>query len=314
MIPVFDLHCDTLTKGGAEGLSGDPNLQWDLPRFKQGGGQLQVHAIFTPPKLRMGDATLFAISHIGEWERYLRENEVGAVRSQADLEGEGSLSLLALEDGAPLGGELSMLDFFFELGVRLITLVWSCDNEVGRGVTGTGPALTPFGKNLLTKMENLGVAVDLSHASEGLFWDVLERATKPPLASHSNARALRDHPRNLTDSQLIALGKKGGLVGLTFVPAFIGCPPSKEVEWEFALEEGASQLANHARHIADLAGVEILALGSDFDGTTNPVVGDASGYQEVLLPALDGVGFSRVEVEGIFHANAHRYLSTVLPT
>ena len=157
------------------------------------------------------------------------------------------------------------------------------------------------------------MAVDLSHASEGLFWEVMKQASKPPLASHSNARALRDHPRNLTDPQIEALGEAGGVIGLTFVPAFVGDPPPGESDRRFMLENGADRLAAHARHIADLAGPQILAVGSDFDGTSHPVVPDASGFQEVLLPAFEGAGFSPAEVEGIFHLNAGRYLSSVLP-
>lgn len=311
MIDVVDLHCDTLTK--AEGsLRADTSLQWDLERFAAGGGTLQVHAIFTPTKRKGGEATVFALDHARRWRRFVAEEAVSPVLSAPDLQAPGVKSLLALEDASPLAGELGLLDTFFDAGVRLITLVWSCANEVGRGVGAEGPPLTGFGRELIAAMAERGVAVDLSHASEELFWAVLESATAPPLCSHSNCRALCDHERNVTDDQIRALGEAGGIMALTFVPPFIQPPPGDD-PWDFELDDGPLRLAEHARHAADLIGSDKVAVGSDFDGCSSPIVPEASRLQD-LAPALSRVGFDDHEVAGILHGNALRYLSGVLPS
>ncbi|MCH7493998.1 membrane dipeptidase [bacterium] len=312
MIPAWDLHCDSLTKAGERGLGTNPALQWDLERFMAGGGELQVHAIFTPPEMRGGDATLHALGHAQGWERFLREEGVAGVRSKADLATPGPKSLLSLEDAAPLAGELGLVDLFFAAGVRLVTLVWSCDNKVGRGVTGEGPVLTPFGEELIAALEERGVAVDLSHASEEMFTAALAVCDRPPICTHSNCRALRDHPRNLTDDQIRRLAAAGGLMGLAYVPNFVASPPAGEPEWEFALLAGAARLAEHARHAANLVGAQRLALGGDLDGTTNPVIAHAGLMQEMAI-ALEGVGFSTDEVALVMHGNAKRYLQGSLP-
>lgn len=312
MIPAWDLHCDSLTKAGERGLGANPALQWDLERFMAGGGELQVHAIFTPPEKRGGDATLFALEHAQGWERFLREEGVTGVRAKADLGAPGPKSLLSLEDAAPLAGEMGLVEVFFAAGVRLVTLVWSCDNEVGRGVTGEGPVLTPFGEGLIAALEERSVAVDLSHASAELFAAAMGVVGKPPICTHSNCRALRDHPRNLTDDQIKTLAGAGGLMGLAYVPNFVADPPPGGPEWEFLLPDGARLLASHARHAADLVGAKHLALGGDLDGTTNPVIAHAGLMQE-MAAALEGAGFASDEVVGIMGGNAQRYLEQSLP-
>ena len=314
MIPFFDFHCDSLTKGGAKGLIDNEKMHWSLPRFRQAGGKLQVHAIFTPPEYKEGDATLFGMKYASEWKSFLEDSGTSAVQIKNDLCKEGPLSLLSLEDASPLSGNLETLDIFFELGVRLITLVWSCDNEVGRGViNGKGPAITKFGKDLIKKMNEKNIIIDVSHASDDLFWETVKISNKPIVASHSNSRKLRNHPRNLTDEQIKEIQNHNGIIGLVYVPNFVGNPPpGTKDEWNFELKNGMEKLAKHAAHIAEVSSCDNIVLGSDFDGTSFPVVEEVSKTQ-TLIPFLEKAGFNTDEIEKIFYKNAKRFLENNLP-
>ncbi|MBT02243.1 hypothetical protein CL643_03965 [bacterium] len=313
-IPFFDFHCDSLTKGGYKKLIKNDTMHWSLPRFIQGGGQLQVHAIFTPPEYKKGDATMFAMKYASEWQKFLEETNTTGVRSKEDLDEKGPFSILSLEDASPLAGNIEALDMFFDLGVRLITLVWSCDNEVGRGVIhGQGPAITKFGKNLIRKMNEKNVIVDLSHASDELFWEAVKTSSKPVVASHSNSRKFRNHPRNLTDDQIKEISNCDGIIGLVYVPNFVGEPPKgTQDEWDFELKGGAEMLAKHAAHIAEISKVETVVLGSDFDGTNSPVIAEVSKTQ-IMAEELKKVGFSDNDIEKIFYKNAKKFLLKNLP-
>ena len=140
--------------------------------------------------------------------------------------------------------------------------------------------------------------MDVSHLSERSFWDVMQVARKPVFASHSNFRALCDHPRNLTDEQAKAIARQGGIICLTFVPTFVG--------------SGLSDWVQHYRHGARLVGEKALGLGSDFDGCTNPVVPDAAAFPQLAM-ALSEAGFSRLALRQLFHGNLLRYFRRILP-
>ena len=164
-------------------------------------------------------------------------------------------------EGSVSDGDIARLHTMYDLGVRLITLTWNYENCFGYP-NSPDPALhrkglKEFGFAALGEMEHLGIIADVSHLSEGGFWDVVHTNKKPFVASHSCARALCDHSRNLTDQQLRALGDAGGVCGVNFYSKF--------------LRDGASHSTNedilrHLEYIADHAGIEAVALGSDFDG------------------------------------------------
>ena len=137
-------------------------------------------------------------------------------------------AILTVESGAALGGKLEHIQDFQRLGVRMCTLTWNGATELGRGVMAPGTTgLTDFGRQAVAAMEDAGILVDLSHASPELFWDVAEMARKPLVASHSNAKAICGHPRNLTKEQFEAICHSGGLVGLNFFTAFLNDQPKK---------------------------------------------------------------------------------------
>ena len=214
--------------------------------------------------------------------------------------------MLTVEDGACLDGELSRLQTMFDLGVRLITLTWNYENCLGFP-NSPDPALharglKDFGLETLAEMDRLGILVDVSHLSEGGFWDVVRENKKPFVASHSCARALCDHSRNLTDEQLRALGDCGGVCGVNFYSQF--------------LRAGAEHTANedilrHMAHIADHAGMEAVALGSDFDGISCTL--EMENYSGLAhLAELIADRFGSANAEKICCQNALRLFRDVM--
>ncbi len=302
---VFDAHTDAFTQ--REDLSALTQRlsdgHWDLVRFAEGGGRWQIAAIFTPPKFVGIEALAHALhylSRILDWTEEHRE-KVRLILHRHDLTDDGRIGiLLSLEGASPLMGRVEFLRLFFRLGIRCLTLTWNHRNELADGV-GVGDAaggITEAGKAIVSECERLGIAVDVSHLSERSFWSLMAIARKPVFASHSNFRAVCDHPRNLTDEQAVAVAQRGGVVCLTFVPTFVGGDLTK--------------LVHHYEHGARLVGEDALGLGSDFDGCTNPVVPDASAFPQ-LAKALREVGISPFALRKLFHANLLRYFRRILP-
>ena len=304
-LAVFDAHNDSITeREDLEALTTRLNDgHWDLVRFAEGGGRWQIAAIFTPPKFSGIEALAYALNHLEralEWVERHRD-KVRLILTKRDLEDDGRIGiLLSLEGASPIMGRVEFLRLFFRLGIRCLTLTWNHRNELADGV-GVGDAaggLTEVGKAVVAECERLGIAVDVSHLSERSFWDLIKVATKPVFASHSNFRSLCDHPRNLTDEQAKAVAERGGVICLTFVPAFVG--------------GDLAQFVRHYFHGVELVGEKALGLGSDFDGCRNPVLPDASAFPQ-LAQALRKSGVSLPALKSLFHANLLRYFRKTLP-
>lgn len=304
-LSVFDAHNDSLTE--REDLDKLINRlsdgHWDLIRFKEGGGRWQITAIFTPPRFSGIEAFAYALHHLEralEWVERHRD-KVRLIMTAKDLEDDGRIGvLLSLEGASPLMGRVEILRLFFRLGIRCLTLTWNHRNELADGI-GVGEAaggLTEAGKAIVAECEKLGIAIDVSHLSQRSFWDLMRIAKKPVFASHSNFRSICAHPRNLTDEQAKAVSERGGVICLTFVPAFVG--------------GGLDQLLEHYFHGAQLVGEKSLGIGSDFDGCTNPVLHDASAFP-TLAEALKQTGVSPSAIKALFHVNLLRYFRKILP-
>ena len=209
--------------------------------------------------------------------------------------------LLTVEEGGVCRGSLPLLRTLYRLGVRILTLTWNYPNQLG-APNGQAGGLTETGFAFLAEMEALGMLPDVSHLSDGGFWDVCRAARRPFLASHSNARALWPHRRNLTDEMLRALGDRGCLVGANFYAGFLGPGATSQ----------PADLLRHLRHMIHVAGLETVALGSDFDGIDTPLVwGDAGGMDQVVQ-ALDQGGFSPREIDAICWENAWKFFQRTL--
>lgn len=299
-------------------------------------GPLEAHAYawngqVTLPKLREGgiDAAFFAVDVTRAWKNHLayamdalgffladaeaHSSEIRVARSAADLvaarEAGRIGAVLVIENSDALEGSLNVLRALYEVGVRSLTLTHNPTSwaAAGNAESRSGGGLTQFGVQLVREMNRLGMLVDVSHIAERGFYDVLETSDRPVIASHSCCAALCDHPRNLTDAQLQALSQHGGVVGLTFVPSFID-PEWREEHWPRV--PGLQMLLDHVQHAVEVAGIEHVAIGSDFDGG-GTVLKDAAEYPR-LTEGLLARGFSEEAVRLVLGGNVLRLLEQAL--
>ena len=242
--------------------------------------------------------------------RELEENResMGQVRCMEDVarnQAQGKISaMLTLEDGAVIR-EVSQVDQLYAQGVRMVALTWNFSNSLGHP-NSTDPAkmelgLTALGRDVVARMEELGMVVDVSHLSDPGFWDVMEVTEKPVMASHSNSRNVHFHTRNLTDEQITAIIQTGGVVGLNLCIPFVGNEPVTE-----------DQLFAHIEHILDLGGEHALALGGDWDGIDQVPLGYGGVWGwEKLYESMLRRGYREELVRGIFFDNMMRVVSQV---
>lgn len=296
---VIDGHADTLDRVLEEGhdfLERSPELHIDLPRLLEAGVNCQVFSLWTPPEYQGERATVRALAMISAFLDMQRERaELRQVRRVEDIDADQPGFCFAFEGAEPLAGNVSLLEVFYALGVRMVALTWNGRNPFADGLkVGPNPSgLTELGYELIERMGELGVLLDLAHIAEPGFWDALKASQGPVVATHANARALHDHPRNLTDEQLKAIAARDGLVGVTFVPSFL----SRE-------RADLDDVLAHIDYLVNLIGEDHVALGSDFDGITAPPT-RLTGVQS--LPALTAGmlerGYSEDRVAKILGSN-----------
>lgn len=317
---IVDLHCDTILHfyRGAH-LDGLENAHISLEKLERGGCMAQCFAIYVPTQAA---AARERITDTPEayfekaYSSYLREMERCKDKLRPALcvddilqnDARGLMSsVLTVEDCVTLNGALEELDEYYRKGVRMAALTWNYENSLGYPHDCAGKTrmlgLKPFGIEAVRRMNELGIAVDVSHLSEGGFWDVAKHAGKPFLASHSCCRAFRDISRNLSDAQLRAIGDAGGVVGVNFAHSFLRDVANPKTD----LFTAAESVVRHLRHIVDVAGLDAAALGSDYDGIHSQMEwGDYGGTQK-LVQAILGE-FSEDETERICSRNALRCL------
>ena len=317
---IIDWHCDTILGNVMEH---DQTLerndgQVDLERMREGGALAQVFALFGQK-----ETVEFKGKRYSPWEHVLLQydvfceqmkrfpNEIAPALCADDIlknEAEGKISaLLSLEGAIPIEGKTERIDALYEHGVRLITLTWNDESPFGypnsRNNAVMQKGLKPFGIDAVAHMNEMGILIDVSHLSDGGFYDVAKYSRKPFIASHSCCRALCDHPRCLTDEMLRILGNAGGVCGVNF--------------YSFFLKEGSAQttinlVVRHMLHVRDKAGIDALCFGSDFDGIGGCTLEfrDYAGFL-LILKALER-HFSTGEIEKICCGNAMRILRDVV--
>lgn len=313
---ICDCHCDTLTELYNKNASLYENEQhFDIKRQIALGGGLQFCAIYVPTEVFRYQGglryTLCLLDKYNQEIKKLLENgiDVLQVRTAEDagnvLEHKAA-TLLAIEEGGAIDGSLEALRCLYELGVRAMTLTWSNRNDIADGINeeATGSGLTLFGKQVVAEMNRLGMLVDVSHISTAGFWSVIETSTKPIIATHSNAKSLCSHPRNLNDEQIKALAQNGGLAGITFAGQFL------EEDWRNACIESVYK---HIDYMLNLIGNDDhIGFGSDFDGISHPPY-NIQGVQD-YKPLIEYLSkyYSDETINKITHQNVINLLQKVL--
>lgn len=283
---IVDAHNDLLLEVAHRSFRrGERNAfgtHW-LPHLREGGVMLQVCALYADLPTLPESALRETLRLVAAYERAARENQrdVTAVRTRADLErverGERIGLLLALEGAESFGYDPWMAEIFWNLGVRMIGLTWNRRNPFADGAAENGDGgLSLLGKRLVDLCVELGMVVDLAHASERTFWEVLERvAGGQVVCSHAACRSVFDHPRNLTDDQLRGLAQAGGVLGIMQHPI--------NVDHE---RPTIDRVVDHLEHAVEVMGIAHVGLGSDFTQQTVRAVGWVEPADALLPPSI----------------------------
>jgi membrane dipeptidase len=306
---VVDLHCDTLLDLHAARRTFAQRSRMghvDLPRLRAGAVDVQVFAAFVAPRTDAGGPArareLIQTFHtaVGANARQIIHVTTSEQIEHAQREGKVAAVLSIENGGDALGGNVRRVEEFHRLGVRMMGLTWNPSNALGDGALGgQHGGLTVLGRAVLHRMEELGIIVDVSHLSAAAFWDALRSTRGPIIASHSNAWALHKHPRNLSDEQLRAIAGRRGVAGVNFYGGFLGASTLDRV-------------LDHIDHMVRVAGVDHVALGSDYDGIPQAPTGleDVSKLPN-LTAGLQRRGYSAENIHKILGGNALRVFRTV---
>ncbi|MEH6905790.1 dipeptidase [Neobacillus drentensis] len=284
---IIDLHCDALMKlqeaKGALRYADAPELQTNKTRLQQGQIKVQCFAIFIEPDIKGDQKFQVALEQIDYfYKEVLGKNpDMVHIKDWADFDDLkiGQIgAMLTLEGVDPIGNDIAKLHILYQLGVRSVGLTWNQANLAADGAgEPRGAGLTLFGKEIVEFNNEHQILTDVSHLSDKGIWEVIELA-KYPIASHSNARALCNHLRNLTDEQAQAMFAKGGLIHVVYHPPFV--KESGEVT--------IPDLVKHIDHFCALGGVKQIGFGSDFDGIVTFITNleDASKSQNLINELL----------------------------
>lgn len=324
---VIDMHCDTISEIRRRRRE-QPEISLrrnqfsiDLEKMKQGDYMMQTFAIYINRE-REPDSFAAAKETLKVFKEETGKNpemisQITSFRELEENSKKGRMSaLLSLEEGAIYQDSLENLRWFYEQGVRMATMTWNYENDLGYPNISGDPmtqkiwsrgderGLKKKGMEFLEEMERLHMIVDVSHLSDGGFWDVARHTRRPFIASHSNARGYaKAAARNLTDDMIHTLAEKGGVMGLNFCVAFV------RPDWKPGQPgANAEELAEMAKYIVRVGGEECLGLGTDFDGIAElPEIADA-GKIEMLAEAMKKKGISPGQIEKIFWKNVYRFL------
>lgn len=312
---LIDLHNDVL-----EVMIGDPNYHLadlhnynhtDIPRLQQGGVDIQFFSIWVSPteytnyfnqalvmrdlfysELAANTITIEQATTINQALEINEQNKIAAV--------------IGVEGGHHIEESIDKLVQLYNAGMRYLTITWN--NSISWAISAadtrtTTQGLNTFGRQVIKTLDSLGVIIDVSHTGIKTIQDILQETSNPIIATHSGARAIRNHTRNLYDWQIQDIANSGGVVGIVFYPPFLTSNPPAEI----------SDVIQHVDHIVNLVGVDYVAIGSDFDGIgTNVVIGleDVSKYPDLTLALLEH-GYTEQEVAKFLGGNFKRVFEEV---
>ena len=307
----IDLHCDTITELALRPERGNlakNNCEIDISKLQKGQCFIQDFAIWYDQKNEEAPWDYFQ-KLLAVYQREIAANDcMHPILKASDIdlcEKEGKIgAMLSIEGGEVIGGSLEKLQEAYDAGVRLMTLTWNYANELAfpNGMEGPDKGITPVGWEVIEAMNRMGMIVDTSHLNDVGTEEILKSHALPPVASHSDARAITGHQRNLTDPLIRLFADKGGLIGLNFSNHFTGDSEITKVE----------NIVRHAQHIRDIGGDDVLAIGTDFDGIQPTLEIEDASQMDKLAVGLSKRGFTDDEIEKIFYLNAKWYLMEYL--
>lgn len=300
-IPLFDCHCDTAAHAREHGEKLRRNrMQLDLERLSHYSPAGQVFAVCAADD---AEPVKFADVSIAFFLEQIKENSdiVKLCLNFRDIlsaEKEGKIAALLSIEGAE---QISDIDEAYGQGVRIVHMTWNHDNALCGAAMDSGAGLTHEGKSFVLRAQQLGIMLDMSHVSERGFWDTLSISTRPVIAGHSNARAVCNVTRNLTDAQFTALVKQGGGAGINLYPEFLGL--GRDIDAVFA----------HIEHFMSLGGERAVFLGCDLDGIEQMPKG-ISGVQDLgrIYEALLRHNYPERLARDIFRNNILRVMEKAL--
>jgi len=314
---IIDSHCDTPMKFTENFNFGQRHeeVKVDLPKMQEGREDAIFMVAYLHQEARDEASSLAAtqkavdiLYRIVEQVK-LNENQVGIAYNVNDLiylKNAGKKAIfLAIENGYAIGKDLGNLSMFKEMGITYITLCHNGSNDICDSAKGEAEhnGLSPFGREVVKEINRLGIIIDISHAGDKTVQDVLELSNAPIIASHSSARALCDHPRNLTDDQIKAIAAKGGVVQVCLYNSFLSKQPAPTI-----LDAVA-----HINHIVQLVGIDHVGIGTDFDGDdTEKLIGCRAANEVINLTVeLLRQGYTEEELHKLWGDNLLRVLNTV---
>ena len=322
MLSYIDMHCDTLSKGLAfhqSTITAIPDTMLDIHRLQQSGAAAQFFALFLPQRNvpewygmeKMPELDELMQMMYDIFQNTLKENKncISFARSfekmQENLQNHKLSAFLTMENGYLVKGRMENLKKFHDMGVGLMTLTWNDPNCFGfphsKNPEEMKRGLTEFGKEAVGFMNEIGMIIDVSHLSDGGFYDVAKISKKPFVASHSNCRALSPSTRNLTDEMIKILAENGGVAGINFEPSFLN-------EYQEDRRSRVSRMCDHAEPLIRIGGKECVGIGTDFDGIDGDFeIQDCTGM-ELFFEELHKRKISDDVIEKIAFSNVSRVI------
>ena len=308
---MIDLHCDTMMQLLDHPDSGDlyrNTWKIDIEKLQKAHSKIQDFALFinmgetNDPYGRYEEMRNLCVSQIHNYGEHIQH-----VLSYQDVESvykSGKIgALMSIEEGGVLGGDLNKLKQAYQDGVRLITLTWNYPNGLGEPHCGEQhKKLTSKGVEFVEAMQELGIIVDCSHLNDAGTEQLGDILDVPFIASHSNARKVRAHTRNLPDNLIRLIANKGGIIGLNFAQNFLGISPISRIE----------DIVKHGLYLIDKGGEDVVALGTDFDGIPPDTEITDMSQMSRLYDAFKEAGLSVEQCEKLFWKNADRLLKEIL--
>lgn len=310
---IIDLHCDTISRlleTGQQATLRHNAFSVDMYKLQAGHSIAQFFALYVDRE-HCADPFEHCLLMLDRFYRELAQNTdalqfAGSSQDLYDAIRQKKIAaFLTIEEGGVLKGKIEYLRIMYRLGVRLMTLTWNYPNELGFPncqAAYRGQGLTEFGQEAVHEMNRLGMMIDVSHLSDQGFYDVARLSAKPFAASHSNARGMTNHPRNLTDDMIKILADKGGIMGLNFANLFLGPSPISRIE----------DMVRHLNHMRKVGGADVLAMGTDFDGIEPKLEIATMAEIGKLADALHKARWPHADIEKLFYKNALRFIEDVL--